>query len=367
MNEKLLLIPGPTHVRSENLMAQIQPMIGHRGNTYSDLQRSIVENLKILLNTQNDVFISTSSASGCMEACIRNGVEQKVLCLVNGAFSERWAEIAEANGKQVDRLEVEWGEAIKPELLETQLKKTAYEAVTVVFSETSTGARNPIEKLSNVMKKYPKILFFVDGVSLVGGEAVRVDEWGIDVCLFGTQKALALPPGVAFMSVSERALEKAKTVANRGFYFDFLELKKYAEKHQTPVTPPISLLFAVQKQLQTILLEEGLENRYERHRLMAEHVRRWGENHFKIFTNPAHLVNTLTTFKIPENFNVPSFIKATKESGFEISNGYGKLKDKTFRIGHMGDHSVESMETLTSALDNILTPKPLIHETAHCQ
>ncbi|HCW32180.1 MAG: aminotransferase, class V, aminotransferase [Candidatus Peregrinibacteria bacterium GW2011_GWE2_39_6] len=362
MKNQVLLIPGPTYVRPQTLRAQTGTLIGHRGQEYRNLHRRIVEQLRFFLNTKADIFILPSSASGCMEAAIRNGVKQNVLCLVNGAFSERWAEIAAMNGKKVDRLEIPLGKAPTPKLLKEKLQSKTYDAVTLVLSETSTGARAPIEKLAPIMKKYPKTLFCVDGVSITGGEPINVDEWGIDVFLFGTQKALALPPGIAFMSVSEKALEKAQTIKNRGFYFDFLTLKKAADKQQTPVTPPITLLYATIHQLDYILNQETLKKRFLRHAQMAKMVRDWGKNYFSLFTNKNYLVNTLTTFKTPSNFNTEHFLKICQNQGFELANGYGDLKNKTFRIGHMGDHSLETIKlmitTLTPLVENSL-PQPL--------
>ena len=365
-----LFIPGPTHILPENLNAQTLPMIGHRSEEYPVLHGSIVENLKTLLDTQNDIFILASSSTGCMEAAIRNTVQDRVLCIVNGAFSERWACVAENNGKQVDRLEVEWGTAVTPEMLEKCLNEADYDAVTLVLSETSTGARSPIEALRKVMNKYPKTLFLVDGVSIVAGEPVKIDHWGIDVCLFGTQKALALPPGLGFMSISPSALARAKTVKNRGHYFDFLNLKKYADRNQTPATPPISLMYAAQNQLRRIIEEEGRTQRFLRHVVMAKRVREWGKQYFELFTDSQYLVNTITAFRTPEHFDTAAFIKEARILGYILSNGYGPLKNKTFRIGHMGDHTVEDIEEMLSAIDSIvkkqLTLTPLTHEAAYC-
>jgi aspartate aminotransferase-like enzyme len=369
MQHNKLFIPGPTHVTQQNLNAQTQSMIGHRSDEYAELHRCIVDNLKILLDTQNDIFIATNSATGCMEAAIRNTVENNVLCLVNGAFSERWAKIAESNGKNVTRLEATWGSAITAQQLKEELTNNTYEAVTVVLSETSTGARAPIEAISNVMKEFPHTLLLVDGVSIVGGEQVDIDKWGIDVCLFGTQKALALPPGVSFMSVSPSAIAKANHVTNRGYYFDFKLFSKYAAKNQTPTTPPITLLYAVQQQLQTILLEESKAGRFLRHQVLAKRVRDWGKQYFTIFTEKKFLVDTLTTFQTPENFDTESFIQQAARKGIILSNGYGKLKNKTFRIGHMGDHSIEDIEKMLETIDpitqNHLTPNPTRHEVTH--
>lgn len=336
-------------------------MIGHRSDEYCELHRQIVNDLQELLDTQNDVFIMANSATGCMEAAIRNTVKKHVLCLVNGAFSERWACIAEANNKKVDRLNVEWGTAVTPELLEQQLAKKDYDAVTLVLNETSTAARSPIESLTKIMQQHPQTLFLVDGVSIVGGEPVEVDRWGIDVCLFGTQKALALPPGVAFMSVSPTALARAKKVKHRGFYFDFLNLKKYADRNQTPVTPPISLLYAVHNQLQQIIHQEGKTQRFLRHVVMAERVRKWGQKHFSLFTDKQFLSNTVTSFQTPEHFDTAAFIQSALKKGYRLSNGYGPLKNKSFRIGHMGDHTVKDIEIMLKTLT------PLIHETTNCQ
>jgi aspartate aminotransferase-like enzyme len=361
-----LFIPGPTEVLPQNLAAQTKAMIGHRSEEYAQLHESIENNLRTLLDTKNDIFVCTNSATGCMEAAIRNCVRKEVLCLVNGAFSERWAVVAEQNGKKVTRLKAPWGSAVTPARLETFLRHKQYDAVTVVLSETSTGARAPIEGLAKIMQKHPETLFMVDGVSIVGGEPVNVDHLGIDVLLFGTQKALALPPGVAFMAVSPSALARAKKVRCRGFYFDFLNLKKYADRHQTPVTPPISLLYATAEQLNRIVDKEGVQNRFMRHQVMANRVRDWGRQYFETFTDPRFLVNTITNFKAPGWFDTATFIQQAKKRGLVISNGYGPLKNKCFRIGHLGDHTIRDIEKLLHKLDQLVLNQ-LTHETTHRQ
>lgn len=244
-----LFIPGPTEVRREILEAQSHWMIGHRGADFETLFARVQGKLRQLFYTQSRVYVSTSSGTGLWEAASRNCVrdDKKVLHLVNGAFSERWYEVSKANGKQAEALEAEWGRAIKPEQLEERLRAQHYDAVAIVLNETSTGVKNPLEEMAAVIRQYPDTLILVDAVSILGGYKIDFDGLGLDVLLTSTQKAMALPPGLAFAAVSDRVLERAKQVPYRGYYFDFIELEKFLLKNHTPATPNISLLYATDR------------------------------------------------------------------------------------------------------------------------
>lgn len=346
---KKLFIPGPTEVREEILDAQAQWMIGHRGKEFSDLYGGIVEKLKKFLNTEMHACVYTSSGTGLMEAAIRNGVDRKVLCCVNGAFSERWAKIAEACGKEVDKLELEWGKAIKPDALEEKLKKGNYEAVTVVQNETSTGVRAKLEDLAPVVKKHGA-LFLVDTVSSLGGDKINVNL--ADMVLTSSQKCFALPPGLAICTLSDAMLEKSKKAKGKGSYFDLASMIEYTEgKRQTPETPAISLMFAMNAELD-YMLKEGAENRYRRHVEMAEHVRNWAKKNFALFAEPGYESVTVTCVKNTKNINVTELNKKLKD--MSISEGYGKIKDSTFRIAHMGDLTLKDVRELTARIDEVL-------------
>ena len=353
MAHKRLFIPGPTEVSKDILDVMSTPMIGHRSKEFSALYESVIPKAKKVLYTDNKVFLSTSSATGLMEGSIRNCVKERALNLVCGAFSKRWHLITKANGKEADAVEVEMGQAITAEMVKDALKTGKYDAVTLVHNETSTGVMNPIEEIAEVMKEFPDVCFLVDAVSSMSGVKIEVDTLGIDVCLAGVQKCFALPPGFAICSVSEKALKKAETIDNRGYYFDFLTFLKYDGKHQTPTTPVISLIYAFDKQLDR-MLEEGLENRYARHLEMANYVRDWTRKYFDFFPDEKYLSVTLTAVKNTRGISVADLNTELAKKDAVISNGYGKLKEKSFRIAHMGDLTLDDMKWLISQINEIL-------------
>ena len=280
--------------------------------------------------------------------------DAKILHLTCGAFSERWAEVSQLNGKQVDVLAADWGQANQPEDLAEALKQDHYDAVACVMNETSTGVCNPVEQYAEILKDYPDTLFLVDVVSIYMGAKVDVDAWGIDVCLTSTQKAFALPPGMAFGAVSPAVLERARQVKNRGYYFDVIEIDKHHQKNNTPATPPISLMYAADKQLDDILAE-GLDARFARHQHMAEMTRTWVQHAgFKMFSAEGYHSPTVATVANNRGIDIAEMNKFLKKRGMMISNGYGKLKDKTFRIAHMGDTQPAHLEALFAAMDEFL-------------
>ncbi len=352
---KKLFIPGPTHVDDEILEAMAMPMIGHRDSLYSDLHGAVVEKLRKMLYTDGRVYLSTSSSTGMMEGAIRNCVAKKALMTDCGAFSKRWAQIAAANGKETEVIKVEMGEAITPEMVDEHLARGGFDTVCITYNETSTGVTNPLKEIAALVKeKYPDVLVLVDAVSIMAGDELRVDDWNLDVVLAGTQKAFALPPGLCVVTVSDAAFERAKTVENRGYYFDFLLLEKYAVKNQTPATPAISLINALNVQLERILAE-GVENRYARHREMAKYVQDWARRNFELYAaDERYLSNTVTNIRNTRGISVADLNKELAKRGAMISNGYGALKEKAFRIAHMGDIQMEDLQWLTAQIDDIL-------------
>jgi aspartate aminotransferase-like enzyme len=353
---KKLFIPGPTEVREDILQAQAKWMIGHRTKDFGNMYESIVNRLKEMLFTEKYTMVFTSSGTGVMEGSIRNCVKKSLLHCVNGAFSDRWAKISQACGKDVTVLEVPWGKAIKPEMIEEKLKGGDYEAVAFCHNETSTGVRAPIKEIAEMLKRYPNVISLVDYVSSLGGDLIKVDELGIDVTIASTQKAFALPPGMAVAVVSQKALDKTRTVTDRGYYFDFdAMLKRFDKDHQTPTTPAVSLFFALDKQLGNILAE-GMENRYKRHVAMAEFTRNWAKKYFKLFPEPGYESVTLTCVdnKNTRNINVAGLNSELGKRGFQISNGYGKLKEETFRLAHMGDLTLDEIKELLRNIEEVL-------------
>lgn len=354
---KRLVIPGPVEVRREILEAQTQWMIGHRSTAFADLFARLQPKLKQAFMTKHRVFISGSSGTGLWEGASRNCIrdDRKALHLVGGAFSERWAEVSQLNGKQVDVIQVEWGEAHTPEMVADALKKETYDAVCVVHNETSTGVTNPIKAIGEVVRQYPDTLYLVDTVSGFLGAELRVDDWGIDIALTSSQKAFGLPPGIAFAAVSDRVLERAAQVKNRGYYFDFIEIEASLKKNNTPSTPPISLMFAADRQLDDILAE-GVENRWARHTQMREMTHSWAfSRDFGIFAQDGYRSPTVTTVdNRVKNIDVDQMAKFMGGKGFSMDKGYGKIKGKTFRIAHMGDMQTSTLEEVLSGLDEFL-------------
>ena len=353
MRHQKLFTPGPTEVREEILQTLSTPQIYHRSKEFSELYAELQPKLQKLLYTEKPVFIFPSSSTGVMEAAVINGVKKKCLNLVNGAFSNRWHEITKMNGIPCDALELEWGMAIKPDIVEEKLDIGEYDAVTLVFNETSTGMMNPLKEIADVVKKYDDVFLFVDAVSAMGGVKIEVDKLGIDMCLAGVQKCFGLPAGIAIASISERLLERANEV-KRGFYFNLPRIYKYHLKNQTMVTPPIPQLFALNSQMDFILKEEGLENRFARHEKMAKIVQDWARKYFDIFPEKGYESKTVTCIRNTRGISVADLNKELSKYYMMISNGYGKLKEKTFRIAHMGDLQVQDIKGLLAVIEDIL-------------
>lgn len=350
-----LFIPGPVEVNKEVLEAMSKPMIGHRTQECSDLQRSATEKMKKLLYTDNLVLFSTSSGTGLLETAIRNCTAKKAIVFSVGAFGNRWYNIAQKNGIPADKHEVEWGNAITPEMVDEYLSTGKYDVIAITHNETSTGVMNPVYELSEVIKKYPDVVWIMDAVSSMSGAKIEVDKLGVDFCLASSQKAFAVPPGLAMASVSQKALDRAKKVENRGFYFDLLRLEKYIKErdHQYPSTPTIPHMYAIDKQLDRII-EEGIENRFKRHKEIAQYVRDWAKEYFDIFADERYLSETVTCIENTRNIDIPKLNKELRKRNMIIANGYGKLKNKTFRIAHMGETTVEDLKELFNNINEIL-------------
>lgn len=353
---KKLFIPGPVEVRPDVLEQMAKPMIGHRGKEASAIQRRISDNLRKLFFTESEILLSTTSGSGLMEGAIRSCTAKRAAVFSVGAFGKRWYEMATTNNVPADIFEVEMGKAITPEMVDKELATGKYDLVAVTHNETSTGVMNPVAEIGEIVKKYPEVVFIVDTVSSAAGTKIEVDKWGIDVCITSSQKALGLPPGLAICTFSNKAKERAEQVPNRGFYLDLLALYKYIQKkdYQYPSTPSIPHMYALDYQLDYILNKEGLENRFARHIEMAKVVREWAKKHFELFPDENYLSNTLTTVKNNRGIDISALNKELGNRGFQISNGYGNLKDKTFRIAHMADCQMEDVQELLSNINDIL-------------
>ncbi|MGE5453713.1 MAG: pyridoxal-phosphate-dependent aminotransferase family protein [Methylocystaceae bacterium] len=352
---KRLFIPGPVEVRPDVLQKMATPMIGHRSKDASKLQRDISEKMQKVFYTQEEILLSTSSGSGLMEGAVRSCTAKRAAVFSVGSFGKRWFEMAEGNNVPADLYESEWGEPTTPEMVDQALATGKYDLITITHNETSTGLMNPVEAIAEVMKKYPDIVYCLDTVSSMGGTKIEVDKLGVDICITSTQKCLGLPPGLAICSMSQKAIERAKTVPFRGFYLDLLALHDYVQKkdYQYPSTPSLSHMYALDYQLDCIL-EEGLEKRFARHEAMAWMVRKWADDHFAVFPNRQYMSNTLTTINNTRDIDVAGLNRKLAGRGYQISNGYGKMKDRTFRIAHMADTTIEEMQELINTIDDIL-------------
>ena len=350
-----LYIPGPVEVSAKTAAAFTLPMIGHRSADFKALYESIHPRLQTLFGTTQPVLISTSSAWGVMEGAIRNLVSKRVLNCMNGAFSDKWLDVSKRCGKEADGLQVPWGQPITPELLDEKHATEAYDVVTIIHNETSTGVLSPLKNLCAVVAKYPDVLLVVDTVSSFSVVPIPMDEWGIDVLLTGSQKALALPPGMALFSVSEKGYAKAATMKDRGYYFDFIEFKKNAAEFMTPSTPTIGHIYALRSKLDDIFAE-GVETRHARHAQLNDMVHGWvRENGFEFFAPEEYRSKSLTCVKNNRDLDIAAWIKRTKtKHSFVFDGGYGKIKGTTFRISNMGDETVESIQLVLDGLNDTL-------------
>jgi aspartate aminotransferase-like enzyme len=356
-------LPGPTEVHPDVLAAQDRPVIGHRGSELARLFAEADPRLRAVFCTDRPVYVSTSSATGLMEGAVRNGVRRRALSLVNGAFSERFRDLVADCGREVDAYAVEWGEAHDPDEVERRLRAGGFDAVTVVHSETSTGVLNPLPGIADAVRRAAEstgeeILLLVDGVTSVGGMRVEMDAWELDFLLTGSHKAMALPPGLAFGAASERMLRRAATLTGRGQYFDLLEFHRYWQKHQIPTTPAVTLIYALLEQLRRIE-SEGVDRRAERHWAMARRCWEWAEHEgerlgLSLLAPPERRSPTVTTLRLPRGVTGPEVAGRLAARGWTIGAGYGRLRDATIRIGHMGDHTIEGLDRLLRELEEVL-------------
>ena len=339
-------------VEDEVLKAMTRPMITHRTKEYKELHAAIVEKVRKALSTDDDVFMVGGSASIFLEATIRNGANSKTLGITNGSFGNRSIEIAEANGKQVEKVQVEWGKAIMPDHLKGKVTKDV-ELVHWVSNESSTGVLSDSVSLANeVRSQNPDALVMVDAVTSAFASDLKLKDMRPDALVFGTQKALALPPGLAMMVASENLMNKAKTVKNKGFYTDLIKIKKQNDENYALTTPPVSLMYALDFQLDRIL-KEGMEARYKRHRDMAAMVEGWASKYDGVFPEQGYRSSTISVVNRGE-LDFTKFHSALKSKGYEISNGYGDVKDVTFRIGHMGDVTLKGLGELLDVMDETM-------------
>ncbi|UCC26666.1 MAG: alanine--glyoxylate aminotransferase family protein [Gemmatimonadales bacterium] len=353
-------LPGPTEVHPSVLEAQARPVIGHRGPEMRALMERLQPGLQDVFRTRRPVMVSTSSATGLMEGAVRGGVRRRLLCLVNGAFSERFATIAAGCGVPHEILEVAWGNVHDPGAVADRMAAGSFDAVSLVHSETSTGALNPVESLVEAIRQFPDVQVLVDSVTGIGGAPFLTDEWGVDLVLTGSQKALALPPGLAFGVASEAFLERANSLEGRGMYLDVVGFYQQLAKSQTPTTPAVTLLYALEEQLKRIEAE-SMEGRWARHGEMSRRTCDWVDELGHRLELDLHVLApeggrspTVTCIRLPVDLEGPRVVSAMRERGWVIGGGYGKLKPNCIRIGHMGDHTVEQLEELLDVLEQVI-------------
>ncbi len=347
-----LFIPGPVQVSEKTYKAMITPVIGHRSKDFVNLYQSIQPRLQEAFYTKDPVYLSTSSSWGVMEGAVRNVCARKVLNCMNGAFSDKWYDVSQRCGKDAKGLQFEWGQPVDPEAVRKELATGAYDAITLIHNETSTGTMSPLAEIMAVVRQFPEVISIVDCVSSFSVVPIKKDELGIDVLITGSQKALAMPPGLALCSVSKRALDRAAKMPGRGYYFDFVEFQQNHEKGMTPSTPVIPLIYALRSKFEDIF-EEGLENRYARHARLNGLVHAWVERHgFKLFPKKEFASKGLSCIANTRNLDLEVLNKALK-SRFScvIDGGYGKIKGKTFRISNMGDETDATITKLLADLD----------------
>ena len=353
-------LPGPTEVRAEVLEAMVRPMIPHRGAEYEALHARLVQGLQTVFRTHRPVYLMSCSATGAMEMAIRGAPEGPILSLVNGAFSERFARIAQSCDRATRVLSVPLGDTPHLEQVEEALVTGAHDgahfaAITVVHSETSTGALSDIRAITELAHRHGAMCL-VDSVTGIAGARVETDAWGLDFVLTGSQKALALPPGLAFAVASEAYVLQAGVVPGRGRYLDVVEYEEFARRSQTPSTPALSLLYAADLQLQTIRTE-GIEARWNRHTEMRAHTEAWvaalRERGIGVgyLCRPGERSPTVSTLTLPDGLRATQVVQRVAELGFVIGTGYGALKDLTIRIGHMGDHTIDTLEPCLAAVE----------------
>jgi aspartate aminotransferase-like enzyme len=351
-----LHIPGPVNVSDETYQAMCTPVMGHRSADFVELYQACQPNLQKLFQTNDPVFISTSSAWGVMEGALRNLCQRKVLCCMCGAFSDKWIDVARRAGKDADPLQVDWGQNIDPNELKSRLSTGEYDVVTLVHNETSCGMMNPLEDIMKVLREFPDVISIIDTVSSFSVVPIPKDDWGIDVILTGSQKALAMPPGLALFSVSERAFERAQQTEGRGYYFDFLEFRSNHDKGMTPSTPVIPLIHALKHTLEKIV-NEGVANRHKRHEELNQLVHQWvASKGFELLPMSEFASKSLTCVRNNLEIDVAGFVKKLREEKkISIDGGYGKIKGKTFRISNMGDETVHSINHLLTNMDEVLS------------
>ena len=357
MLKRYLLAPGPTPVPAEILLSMAAPIIHHRSPDFLPVLDSAKKGLQWLYQTKNDVLILSSTGTGGMVGAVNNFFNQgdEVLVVNGGKFGERWTKICQAYGLKVEEIVVEWGYAVKPEEVEERLKKNKnLKGVFVQATETSTGVYHDIQMLSSIVRKYEDTLFVVDAISALVAHDLRTDEWGIDIMVGGSQKGVMLPPGIAFVSVSEKAWKKAETSKIPKFYFNFKKERENLAKNQTNFTSPVTLIIGLNAGLK-MLQAEGLENVFKRHERLA-HATRKAVQAIGLALYPKESpANSVTAIMTPPGIDGQAVYKNLREKyGITTAGGQDKAKGKIFRIAHLGYSDRFDIITAIAGIEMVL-------------
>jgi aspartate aminotransferase-like enzyme len=333
-----------------------RPMIAHRGADMVRLLEELERPLQQLFRTERRVLIGTCAATGFMEMAVRCGIRHRVLALVSGAFGSRFAGIAEACGHDVVRLDVPLGETVEPDMLRDALRRSEVDAVSLVHSETATGALAPLPELAAVVHEHEGVLLLVDAVTSVAGSPVETDALGLDFVFTGSQKALALPPGLALGVASERLLARARTLPGRGAYLDVVAYDEAFAERQPTNTPAVSLLYALAEQCRRIQVEGGVGARWARHDAMRQTVEAWvdgagGALGYRYLPRDGRRSWTVSCLMTPKGRNGREIVRAMRSAGWMLGTGYGPLRETTLRIGHMGDHTIATVAQALARLE----------------
>ena len=349
-------VPGPTEVRPEILDVMRRPMIFHRTPEMEALMQRVTRRLCAMFGAKRPVHVISASGTAAMELAIRNGTVKKVLSIVHGNFGERFARMAEASGRTVVRLKSTLGDVVSLDEVRKALKGGGFDAVTATHNETATGVIAPMTELGKIVNEQDDCLLLVDAVSSAGGTLIATDAWCADAVVSASQKAMGLPPGLAFAAVSDRLVERAQKVGGRGHYLDLMQYEEFAAKNQSPTTPAVSLLYALDQQLSDVD-KETLGGRFARHRAMAEacvtRIRRMDGAGLKVsLTARAGLLSpTVSCISVPDNKPV---LDGMQKRGYTLGGGQSELAKTSFRIGHMGDHTVGGLNAMLDALEEVL-------------
>jgi len=338
MQKRYLLTPGPTPVPTEALLSMARPIIHHRTPQFKEILIEAVDGLKYIYQTKNDLFIFSSSGTGAMESSVSNilSPKDKAIVIRGGKFGERFTEICQAYGVETIDIDVEWGKAINPELIQKVLDENKdAKAVYATLNETSTGVINDIKSIGKIVSKTDAVLV-VDVISGLGSVELKTDEWNVDVAVGGSQKGLMIPPGLAFVTVSKKAWKLVETSTLPKFYFCYKAAKKAADKDDTPWTPAVSLIIALVEAIK-IIKEDTLEGALARQKKMADATRAAASALGLDLLAPDAASDAVTSIKLPDNIDGAKLVKTMRDVyGVGIAGGQAQLKGKIIRIASMG-------------------------------